>query len=61
MSTATFPPLHGGRPPGATATSASPPRHRLGAFLRAVKVFAATTVRVVVFGEYSEDAGLIRR
>lgn len=61
MSTATFTPIQGGRPSGATATSDSRPRHRVGDVLRAAKVFAATAVSVVVLGEYSEDAGVIRR
>ncbi|MET9964187.1 hypothetical protein ABZ128_34775 [Streptomyces sp. NPDC006326] len=61
MSTATFTPVQGGRPRGATAATDSPPRHRLGDLLRAAKVFAATAVSVVVLGEYSEDAGVIRR
>ncbi|MFG2621645.1 hypothetical protein ACGFXC_28915 [Streptomyces sp. NPDC048507] len=61
MSTATFTPIQGGRPSGATATSATRPRYRFGDVLRAAKVFTATAVSVVVLGEYSEDAGVIRR
>ncbi|MEU8775068.1 hypothetical protein [Streptomyces sp. NPDC048606] len=61
MSTATFTPMRGGRPSGATATSDSRSRHRFGDVLRAAKVFAATAVSVVVLGEYAEDAGVIRR
>ncbi|APU40847.1 hypothetical protein ACFCYM_11110 [Streptomyces sp. NPDC056254] len=61
MSTATFTPIQGGRPSGATALSDSTPRHRLGSMLRAAKVFAAAAVSVVVLGEYAEDAGVIRR
>ncbi|MET9467504.1 hypothetical protein ABZY44_22390 [Streptomyces sp. NPDC006544] len=69
MSTATFTPIPGTRPggtsrpkaAGATATSDSRPRHRVGGVLRAAKVFAATAVSVVVLGEYGEDAGVIRR
>lgn len=61
MSTATFTPLQGGRPSGATATSESRHRHLFGDVLRAAKVFATTAVSVVVLGEYSEDAGVIRR
>ncbi|MFJ6719723.1 MULTISPECIES: hypothetical protein [unclassified Streptomyces] len=61
MSTATFTPIQGGRPSGATATSDHPARHRFGNALRAAKVFAATAVSVVVLGEYSEETGLIRR
>ncbi|MER5773662.1 hypothetical protein ABT144_05030 [Streptomyces sp. NPDC002039] len=61
MSTATFTPIRGGLPSGATATSDSRPRLGLGSLLRAAKVFAATAVSVVVLGEYAEDAGVIRR
>ncbi|KJY31838.1 MULTISPECIES: hypothetical protein [Streptomyces] len=61
MSTATLTPIQGGRPSGATATSSHHPRHRVGDVLRAVKVFATAAVSVVVLGEYSEDAGVIRR
>ncbi|MFJ3926424.1 hypothetical protein [Streptomyces sp. NPDC090022] len=61
MSTATFTPTQGGRPSGATATSDSHPRHRVGSVLRAAKVFAATAVSVVLLGEYAEDKDLIRR
>uniref|UniRef100_A0AAU2JRR9 Uncharacterized protein n=1 Tax=Streptomyces sp. NBC_00049 TaxID=2903617 RepID=A0AAU2JRR9_9ACTN len=61
MSTATFTPVQGGRPSGATATSDTRARHTFGGMLRAVKVFAATAVSVVVLGEYAEDAGVIRR
>ncbi|MEU5809462.1 MULTISPECIES: hypothetical protein [unclassified Streptomyces] len=64
MSTATFTPVHGGRPSGATATSEHHHRHIVGDVLRAVKVFAAAAVSVIVFGEYGEygeDTGVIRR
>ncbi|MCX5198685.1 hypothetical protein OOK31_33175 [Streptomyces sp. NBC_00249] len=61
MSTATFTPIQGGRPRGATATSDTRSRHRFGDVVRAAKVFAATAVSVVVLGEYAEDAGVIRR
>lgn len=61
MSTATFTPIQGGRPSGATATSDVRPRHHLGSMLRAAKVFATAAVSVVVLGEYAEDAGVIRR
>ncbi|MEU8438305.1 hypothetical protein AB0F18_36515 [Streptomyces sp. NPDC029216] len=61
MSTATFTPIQGGRPSGATATTSHPSRHRVGDALRAVKVFAAAAVSVAVLGEYSADAGVIRR
>lgn len=56
MSTATFTPIRGGRPSGATATSDSPPRHVVGNALRAAKVFAAAAVSVIVLGEYGEDS-----
>ncbi|MGW7441473.1 hypothetical protein [Streptomyces sp. NPDC054849] len=61
MSTATFTPVQGGRPSGATAISDSPSRHSFGSMLRAAKVFTAAAVSVVVLGEYAEDAGVIRR
>ncbi|MFH7593518.1 hypothetical protein WDV06_00230 [Streptomyces racemochromogenes] len=73
MSTATFTPIQGGRPRGATAIASHHPRHRVGDALRAVKVFAAAAVSVVVLGEYSdysehaehpdhpEDTAVIRR
>ncbi|MFF1559894.1 hypothetical protein [Streptomyces sp. NPDC058279] len=61
MSTATFTPIQGGRPSGATATSDHRPRHLAGSVLHAAKVFAATAVSVVVLGEFSEETGLIRR
>lgn len=61
MSTATFTPVQGRRPRGATAISDSRPRYSGGGVLRAAKVFAATAVSVVVLGEYAEDAGVIRR
>ncbi|MBW5485737.1 hypothetical protein [Streptomyces bambusae] len=61
MSTATFIPVQGGRPSGATATTHSHPHHRFGSLLRAAKVFAGTAFSVVLLGEYAEDAGVIRR
>ncbi|MFK0257300.1 hypothetical protein [Streptomyces sp. NPDC090445] len=62
MSTATFIPVHGGRPSGATATSDNRRHHHVvGNVLHAVKVFVAAAVSVVVLGEYGEDAGVIRR
>ncbi|MFB6524012.1 hypothetical protein [Streptomyces sp. NPDC056401] len=60
MSTATYTPVQGRRPRGATSDSRRP-RHSAGSVLRAAKVFAATAMSVVVLGEYSEDAGVIRR
>jgi hypothetical protein len=35
--------------------------HRLGDLLHAVKVYAGATLRVVVLGEYGEEAGVRRR
>ncbi|MGZ9931645.1 hypothetical protein ACXNSR_17325 [Streptomyces sp. NC-S4] len=58
MSPATFSSIQGGRPSGADSDSL--PRTGLGGMLRAVKIFAATAVSVVVLGEYTEDAGVIR-
>ncbi|MCB5178838.1 hypothetical protein [Streptomyces antimicrobicus] len=64
MSTATYIPVQGRRPRGATATTTPAhihPRHRVGGVLRAAKVFAGTAFSVVLLGEYSADAGVIRR
>ncbi|MEU7602461.1 hypothetical protein [Streptomyces sp. NPDC041003] len=61
MSTATFTPVQGSRPRGATALSDARPRRPLGRALQAAKIFAAAAVSVVVLGEYAEDAGVIRR
>lgn len=62
MSTATFTPIQGGRPRGATAISSDTrARYTFGSVLRAAKVFTAAAVSVVVLGEYAEDAGVIRR
>jgi hypothetical protein len=70
MSTATFTPIQGGRPSGATATVSDPhapavqrahARPRPRGLLHAAKVFAGTAVSVVLLGEYAEDAGVIRR
>ncbi|WP_327263106.1 hypothetical protein OG444_17685 [Streptomyces sp. NBC_01232] len=58
MSPATFDPIQGSRPSG--ADSDSRPRPGLSGMLRAVKIFAATAVSVVVLGDYAEDAGVIR-
>ncbi|MGW7268533.1 hypothetical protein [Streptomyces sp. NPDC054842] len=60
MSAATFTP-HRVPPSGATALDSGHPRHRLGDALRAVKVFATAAVRVVLLGEYGEEAGVRRR
>jgi hypothetical protein len=63
MSAATFTPGtgHPGPPSGATAATATRHRHRLGDALRAVKVFAGAALRVVLLGEYGEEAGVRRR
>ncbi|MFF5448173.1 hypothetical protein [Streptomyces sp. NPDC012888] len=61
MSSATLTPVRVGRPSGATTTSDSHARHRVGGALRAAKVFAATAFSVVLLGEFGEDAGVIRR
>lgn len=58
MSPAPFTSIQGSRPSGAESDSL--PRNGLGGMLRAVKIFAATAVSVVVLGEYGEDAGVIR-
>ncbi|MFJ6482222.1 hypothetical protein ACIQK6_19180 [Streptomyces sp. NPDC091682] len=58
MSPATFTSIQGSRPRGADSDSL--PRNGLGGMLRAVKIFAVTAVSVVVLGDYSEDAGVIR-
>ena len=61
MSAATFhpgPPVHSG---GASATSGTHPRHRVGDALRAVKVFAGAALSVILLGEYGEEAGVRRR
>lgn len=58
MSPATFTSIQGSRPSGADSDSL--PRNGLGGMLRAVKIFTATAVSVVVLGEYAEDAGVIR-
>lgn len=54
MSPATFDPIQGSRPSG--ADSDSRPRPGLSGMLRAVKIFAATAVSVVVLGDYAEDS-----
>ncbi|WP_327429684.1 MULTISPECIES: hypothetical protein [unclassified Streptomyces] len=63
MSAATFTPgpVHPGLPSGATAATSTHHRHRLGDALRAVKVFAGAALRVVLLGEYEEEAGVRRR
>ncbi|HET6358231.1 hypothetical protein [Streptomyces sp.] len=63
MSTATFTPgAHIPHPShGATATGTQHSPHRLGNALRVVKVYAQAVFRVVVLGEYAEEAGVRRR
>ncbi|WP_128381143.1 hypothetical protein [Streptomyces cavernae] len=61
MSAATFTPAHTGPPSGASAATGVPHPHRLANALRAVKVFADALFRVVVLGEYAEEAGVRRR
>ncbi|MGW0562994.1 hypothetical protein ACWDZ4_20800 [Streptomyces sp. NPDC003016] len=65
MASATFTPgpsAHRNRPAGATATGAAPhPGHRIGAVLRAVKVFVGAAFGVAVLGEYAQEAGVKRR
>ncbi|WP_424212472.1 hypothetical protein ACN20G_10480 [Streptomyces sp. BI20] len=61
MTTALLTPIQADRANGATATSDAPRRTGLGGVLRAAKVFAGTAVGVVIFGEYAEDAGIVRR
>ncbi|KOX03485.1 MULTISPECIES: hypothetical protein [unclassified Streptomyces] len=49
------------RPPsGATAVEGTH-HHRLGSALRAVKVFAEAAFRVLILGEYGEEAGTRRK
>ncbi|MET8942396.1 hypothetical protein ABZX30_02070 [Streptomyces sp. NPDC004542] len=59
MSAATIHPAHG-RPAGATAVDGVP-HHRLGDALRAIKVFVSAAFRVVILGEYGEEAGIRRK
>jgi len=61
MSAATFTPVQTGPPGGASAATGSPRPHRLGDALRAVKVYAETLFRVVLLGEYAEEAGIRKR
>ncbi|MFD0415737.1 hypothetical protein [Streptomyces sp. NPDC127108] len=69
MSSATFTPaslsapkIPGPRPaPGATALSDTHRPHRVGATLRAAKVFMTAAFGVAVLGEYAEEAGVRRR
>lgn len=62
MTTAAFSPapFHSSGPPGATAATGSRHSHRIGDVLRAVRVFADTAFRVMVLGEYAEEAGVRR-
>ncbi|MFI6940567.1 hypothetical protein ACIBI4_14945 [Streptomyces sp. NPDC050418] len=63
MSSATFTqaPVRPGKPSGATATGATRHTHHVGNALRAVKVFAAAAMDVIILGEYARDAGVVRR
>ncbi|EPH39940.1 hypothetical protein ABT390_19820 [Streptomyces aurantiacus] len=65
MSAATITPASLGPGPrpstGATALSDTHRPHRLGAALRAAKVFAGVAFGVTVLGEYAEEAGVRRR
>lgn len=63
MSTATFTPAPSARPPrGATASGATTHRtHMIGNAVRAAKVMAGAAFRVVVLGEYAEEAGVHRK
>ncbi|MEU3983059.1 hypothetical protein AB0F77_23740 [Streptomyces sp. NPDC026672] len=60
MSAATIHPVPA-RANGATAVDATVPHHRLGDALRAVKVFLGAAFRVVILGEYGEEAGVRRK
>ncbi|WP_037890742.1 hypothetical protein [Streptomyces sp. NRRL S-87] len=60
----TYPRTHGrthGRTHTTRAASEAEALTRSGGFLHAARVFATTAVSVVLLGEYSEDAGVIRR
>ncbi|MEU6660487.1 hypothetical protein [Streptomyces sp. NPDC046821] len=46
---------------GATAATDSEHPHRLGNALRAAKVMLESALRVVLLGEYDEEAGVSRR
>ncbi|MGW0822093.1 hypothetical protein [Streptomyces sp. NPDC002845] len=63
MSAATFSPAPGrhGRPSGASALADGQQHHRIGDALRAIRVFAGAAFRVIVLGEYAEEAGVRRR
>lgn len=61
MSAATFHPAHAGPPRGSSAATGAPHPHRLADTLRAVKVYAEALFRVVLLGEYAEEAGVRRR
>lgn len=57
--------IHPGRPAPSRASGATPVQgghiHRLGDLLHAVRVYAGAAVRVVILGEYGEEAGVRRR
>ncbi|MFF2505005.1 hypothetical protein ACFVTY_16735 [Streptomyces sp. NPDC058067] len=46
---------------GATAATDTRHPHRLGNVLRAGKVLVVTALRVILLGEYDEEAGIHRR
>ncbi|GGW66096.1 hypothetical protein GCM10010503_49150 [Streptomyces lucensis JCM 4490] len=60
MSAATIHPGPARPPSGATAVEGTH-HHRLGSALRAVKVFVQAAFRVVILGEYGEEAYIHRR
>ncbi|MEU1401423.1 hypothetical protein ABZ471_03485 [Streptomyces sp. NPDC005728] len=60
MSAATFSPVPVRPPSGATAVG-GPHHHLLGNALRAIKVFVEAAFRVVILGEYGEEAGIRRK
>ncbi|MGW2701058.1 hypothetical protein [Streptomyces sp. NPDC001340] len=60
MSAATIHPASARPPSGATAMDGSH-HHPLGNALRAVKVFVEAAFRVVILGEYGEEAGIRRK
>ncbi|MEU5714856.1 hypothetical protein AB0G71_03520 [Streptomyces sp. NPDC020403] len=63
MSTLHLNPRTTGPAHGATAVTGHSPadRHRFGEAVRAVAVFVRTAFGVTVFGEYAEEAGVVRR
>ncbi|MFG2885929.1 hypothetical protein ACGFYV_27155 [Streptomyces sp. NPDC048297] len=57
MSAATISPAPTRPPTGATAMD-GPRHHPLGNALRAIKVYVEAALRVVILGEYGEEAGI---